>query len=148
MGFRSINRKHADAKTEYDRQSILMRGDNQSAIHWIDQCRGGREPRSEALMRMLRCLEVRSGWCLLAGHVKGVKNALAEGISRWDRASIPSALRNCRLDIAWQEQDLGPAGASLCAGILASSTSGKSVAGSSERTYGSGFFLPVLVKIS
>ena len=115
---------HAGAKPEYDRQSILMRGDNQSAIHWINQCRAGREPRSGALMRMLGWLEVRSGWCFRARHVKGVKNTLADGISRWDRASIPSALRNCRPDIAWQEQDLGQAGAGLCTGILASSTSG------------------------
>ena len=49
---------------------------------------------------------------------------IADGISRWDRASIPSALRNCRPDIAWQEQDLGQAGAGLCTGISASSTSG------------------------
>ena len=112
------------AEPMYQRESILMRGDNQSAIHWINQCRGGREPRSGALMRILGCLEVRSGWCFRARHVKGVNNVLADGISRWDRASIPSALRSCRPDIAWQEQDLGQAGTSLCSGILASSSSG------------------------
>ena len=108
---------HAGAKPEYDCQSILLRGDNQSAIHWINQCRAGREPRSAALMRMLGWLEVRSAWCFCARHVKGVKNTLADGISGWDRATIPSALRNCRPDIAWQEQGLGQSGASLCAGI-------------------------------
>ena len=95
-----------------------------SAIHWINQCGADREPRSGALMRMPGWLEVRSGWCFRAQHVKGVKNTLVDEISRWDRASIHSALRNCRPDIGWQEQDLGQAGASLCTRISASSTSG------------------------
>ena len=55
--------------------------------------------------------------------MKEVKNALADGILG-GIASIPSALRNRRPDIAWQEQDLGQAGASRCTGSLASSTSG------------------------
>ena len=76
----------------YPGASILMRGDNSSGVHWVNRCRGGREPRSGAVMRMMGCLEMRSGWCFRAKHVKGVANTLADGISRWDRDSISAKL--------------------------------------------------------
>ena len=53
---------HVGAWPEYPGQSILMRGDNMSAVHWVNKCRGVREPRSGALMRMLGCLEMRNEW--------------------------------------------------------------------------------------
>ena len=77
---------------QHARQTILMRGDNIPAVHWVNHCRGGVEPRSGTLMRILGCLEIGSGWCFQAKHVKGAANTLADGISRWDRSSIPSAL--------------------------------------------------------
>ena len=46
---------------DYSRASILMREDNSSGIHWVNRYRGGREPRSGAVMRMMGCLEMRSG---------------------------------------------------------------------------------------
>lgn len=58
---------------EYARDSLLMRGDNSSSVTWVNTCRGGKEPRAEALMRILRCLEMGSGWCFDALHVKGVR---------------------------------------------------------------------------
>ena len=54
----------SDARPSYARHTVLMRGDNMSAIQWVSKCRGGKEPRSGALMRLLGCLEVGSG-CLL-----------------------------------------------------------------------------------
>ena len=68
-------------------------------------------------------LETRSGWCFAAAHVAAVANTLADGISRWDSPSIRANLRRFRLDVCWREQVLGQAGADLCSGILAASTS-------------------------
>ena len=79
---------HAGACPEFPGQSILMRGDNMSAVHWVNKCRGAKEPRSGALMRMMGALEMRNGWQFRAKHIKGVTNTLADGISRWDRADI------------------------------------------------------------
>ena len=70
----------------YARENILMQmqGDNMTAVHWVSKCRGGKEPRSGAPMRLLVCLEVGSGWCFDAVHVAGVDNSIADGISRWE----------------------------------------------------------------
>lgn len=113
----------ADSKPEYPGQSVLLRGDNMSSIHWCNRCRGPREPRSGALMRILGCLEMRSGWCFRARHVKGIANTLADGISRWNHDSIASNLRAFRPDIDWQVQDLGQAGRDFVTDVLASSSS-------------------------
>ena len=94
-----------------------MRGDNQT------KCKGGKEPRSGALMRILGGLETRSGWCFTAARVAGVANTLADGISRWDSPPISAKLRRFRPDVCWREQVLGQVGADLCSGILAASTS-------------------------
>lgn len=44
---------HAGAPPECPGQSVLMRGDNMSAVHWMNNCGGAEGPRSGALMRML-----------------------------------------------------------------------------------------------
>lgn len=113
----------AASAPEYPGQSILMRGDNMSAVHWCNKCRGPREPRSGSLMRILGCLEIRSQWCFRARHVRGVANSLADGISRWDRSCVASNLRAFRPDVDWQEQDLGHEGSELVADVLDSASS-------------------------
>ena len=55
---------------------VLLRGDNEASVAWIQRCRGGKEPRSGALMRMLGAVEVSSGWCFQASHVPGVVNSM------------------------------------------------------------------------
>ena len=40
---------------------VLLRGDNEAAVHWVRRCRGGLETRSGALMGLLGVLEVSSG---------------------------------------------------------------------------------------
>ena len=100
----------------YARESILMRGDNQTAVHWLTKCKGGKEPRSGALMRILGGLETRSCWCFTVARIAGVDNTLA---SRRDSPSISANLRRFRPDVCWREQVLGQAGAYLCSGILA-----------------------------
>ena len=96
-----------------------MRGDNQTAT----KCKRDNEPRSGALTRILGGLETHSGWCITTAHVTGVANMLADGISRWDSPSIRASLRRFWPDFCWREQVLGKAGADLCSGILAASTS-------------------------
>ena len=62
----------------------LLRGDNKAAVHWVRRCRGGLEPRSGALMRLLGVLEVLSGRHFEEAHARGIhNNAAADGISRW-----------------------------------------------------------------
>lgn len=94
-----------------------------SVIHWVVRCKGGKESRSGALMRFLGCLEMDPGWCFRAKHIAGMNNTLADGISRWQRASINASLREFGPDIDWQERKLGFAGDAICSGVLASSTS-------------------------
>ena len=107
----------------YARNSIRMMGDNSSSVAWVNKGRGGREPRSGALMRMLGCLEMGSGWCFEAAHVKGVDNTIADGISRWEPETIDAHLRLSRPNVAWRQQVLDPEVADLCTGVLAASTS-------------------------
>ena len=74
-------------------------------------------------MRMMGCLDMRSGWCFRANHVTGVVNTLAGGISRGDRDSISAKLTAFRPDVNWQEEILGEAGIGLITDVVASSTS-------------------------
>ena len=61
---------------------ILMRGDNTAAVSWISRCGGARDKRACLLMRMLGRLEIKGGWNHTAKHFPGVRDALANGISR------------------------------------------------------------------
>lgn len=45
----------SDMRPEYARNSIRLMGDNSSIVAWGNTCRGGTEPRSGALLRMLGC---------------------------------------------------------------------------------------------
>lgn len=67
---------------------VLLMGDNQSAVHWINRCRGGKEPRSGALTQILGLVEIRGGWALVAIHVPGAVNREVDRISRWNRHII------------------------------------------------------------
>ena len=74
-------------------------------------------------MQIMGCLEMRSGWCFRAKHVKAMANTLADGISRWDRDSISTKLTTFRPDVHWQEEILGEAGIGFITDVVASSTS-------------------------
>ena len=107
---------------DYPGASILMRGDKSSDVHWVNRCRGSREPWSGAVMRMVGCLDMRSGWYFRAKHVKGMANTLADGLSRYDVIPFPPNSPHSA-DVNWQEQILGKAGIGLITDIVASSTS-------------------------
>lgn len=102
---------------------VLLRGDNEASVAWIQRCRGGKEPRSGALMRMLGALEVSSGWCFQALHVPGVLNSTADGISRWEPGEVLTNLRATAPHVPWQVVSLGAAGRALCSSVLATSSS-------------------------
>lgn len=101
---------------------VLLRGDNEASVAWIQRCRGGNEPRSGALMRMLGALEVSSGWFFRASHVSGVLNSLADGISRWNPADVHANLCAASPHIPWQAVDLGRKGRELCSSVLGSNS--------------------------
>ena len=67
---------------------VLWRGDKEADVEWVRRCRGGKEPRSGALMRLLGVLKLSAGWHFDAKHVGRISNVAADGISRWDRASV------------------------------------------------------------
>ena len=64
------------------RHCVLLRVDNEAAVEWVRRCRGVKEPRSGALMRLHGLLELRSGWHFDADHVRGISKVAADGISR------------------------------------------------------------------
>lgn len=56
-------------------------------------------------------------------HIAGVKNTIADGISRWeDRSTITADWLRMLPDVAWHEQVMNPEGLKLCTSILASSS--------------------------
>ena len=89
---------HAGERPACPGQSKLIRGDNMSAVNWVNKCRGAKDPGSGALMRMLGVLETLNGWRFRAKHIKGLANTLADGISRWKHDEIAN-LRSYRPDI-------------------------------------------------
>ena len=101
---------------------VLLRGDNEAAVHWVWRCHGGREPRYGALMRLLGVNEMSSGWHFDATHVRGVDNVVDDDISRWDRDPTLANLRSVRPVFPWQMRDLGTVGESLRTSALASSS--------------------------
>ena len=63
-------------------ESVMMRGDNVSAVSWVNRCGGSRDRRAGILMRMLGRMEIERGQRQVAKHIPGVENRLADGISR------------------------------------------------------------------
>lgn len=113
----------SDMQPAYALDSIRMRGDNSSAVSWVNKCRGGKEPRSGALMRILGCLEMGSKWRFDSLHVKGSDNTIADGISRWEYDSINHRLCSSWPGVVWREQVLEPEAVELCSEILDASSS-------------------------
>lgn len=72
-------RRHVPAEP---RGCVSLRLDNAARVTWIQRCRGGQEPRLDALMRLLGVIEGSSGWYFHTSHVSGVLNSTADGIYR------------------------------------------------------------------
>lgn len=99
-------------------QSVLMRGDNVSAVSWVNRCGGSRDRRACLLMRLLGRMEMHNGWCHVAKHIPGRNNVLAEGISRWDTNKVEDNVKRLSRDQNWIHQDIGTHGRELIGMIL------------------------------
>ena len=70
-------------RPEYAGDTVLLRGDNVSAMSWLNRCGGARDKRAALVLRIMGRLEITSGWSHKAKHIPGVLNVLADVISRW-----------------------------------------------------------------
>ena len=77
-----------------DRDCVLLRGDNEAAVHWVRRCRGGKEPRSRAFMRLIGAIELAGGWHFDSIHV-------FDGISRWNPGDISQHIATLRPSVDW-----------------------------------------------
>ena len=75
-------------RPESVRDPIALRGENVSAVMWVNKCGGAKDKRACLRMKMLRSLEMKGGWSRVPKHTPGVENNLADGISRWPRAKL------------------------------------------------------------
>ena len=101
-----------------DGQSVLMRGDNVSAVSWTNRWGGSRDRRASLIMRLMGRMEISCGWCHVAKHIPGRKNTLADGISRWEENEIAANVRMLTKDSGWTQQDIGEGGRALLSIIL------------------------------
>lgn len=92
------------------RDRVLLRGENEASVAWIQRCRGRKESQSGASVRLLGVLEVTSGWHSEAKHAPGVIDAVADGISRWEPHDVLADLRSATPGVSWQVFDLGAEG--------------------------------------
>lgn len=91
-------------------ETALLRGDNTSAVHWVNSGGVGmrRDPRAGGLLRLLGSIELSGGWGFDAMHVKGTNNYLADGISRWPYAMVQRRLEQAAPQITWRQSLLRP----------------------------------------
>ena len=68
--------------------AVLLRGDNVSAVSWVNKCGGAKDRRAGLLVRLLGRMEITSGWCHIAKHIPGLDDTLADGISRWPEDKV------------------------------------------------------------
>jgi hypothetical protein len=88
---------------KYKADTVLIRGDNRSAVYWVNKAGGARDPRGGALMRLLGALEWHSDWSFNAVHISGVKNILADTVSRGSYYDVASRLTMRKPGVNWQE---------------------------------------------
>ncbi|CAB1116852.1 unnamed protein product [Ectocarpus sp. CCAP 1310/34] len=85
----------------------MMRGDNVSAVSWVNRCGGSRDRRAGLLMRLLGRMEIENGWCHVAKHIPGRENTLADGISRWKSEDVEVNVERLTHSNNWRMQDIG-----------------------------------------
>ena len=77
-------------RPETEGDPVLLRGDNVTAVSWVNRCGGSRDKRASLAMRRLGRVEITSAWSHVAKHTPGVQNVIADGISRWSKDKIAS----------------------------------------------------------
>ena len=68
--------------------AVLLRGNNVSAVSWVNKYGGAKDRRAELLMRLLGRMEITIGWCSIATHIPRVDNTLADGVLRWPEDKV------------------------------------------------------------
>ena len=68
-------------------EAVSVRGDNSSAVHWMQAAGTSRASPAAEIMRVLGALEILSGMSFRAKHIAGIKNELADALSRADKRS-------------------------------------------------------------
>jgi hypothetical protein len=91
---------------DYDGDLVLLRGDNKSAVHWINKAGGTKDPRAGALMRLFGVVEMSTKWCFKANYIKGFENTLADTISRGSTNDVLQRLTLLQPNIHWQQVTL------------------------------------------
>ena len=61
-------------RPEYAGDTILLHGDNVSAVSWLNRCGGSPDKRAALVMKIMGRLEITSGWSHKAKHIIGVLN--------------------------------------------------------------------------
>jgi hypothetical protein len=97
---------------------VLMRGDNMTAVHWVNEAHSDCEERASAMMRWLGVIEVLSGWCFSALHIPGKDNKMADGITRVEWCEIPNLLATLSPSTCWRQVELDPFALSLITSAL------------------------------
>ena len=77
-----------------------------SAVSWVNRCGGSRNRRAGIIMRMLGRMEIESGWCQVTKHIPGVKNRLADGISRWPEEEMKNNVNPLTQEQGWKREEL------------------------------------------
>ena len=94
-------------RPEYAGDTVLLRGDNVSAVSWLNRCGDARDKRAALVMRIMRKLEVTSGWSHKAKHIPGILNVIADGIPRRQPDQIAEKLRSHVNEGDWRQVPLG-----------------------------------------
>jgi len=87
-------------------ESVMMRGDNVSAVSWVNRYGGSRDRRAGITMIMLGRMEIESGWCQVAKHIPGVENRLSDGVSRWPEDNIQNNINRLIQEHGRKRQEL------------------------------------------
>jgi hypothetical protein len=63
-------------------ETVLLRGDNTSAVQWVRKRGGAADKRAQVALRLLAAVETGGGWSFDANHIAGKLNVCSDGITR------------------------------------------------------------------
>ena len=84
----------------------MLRGDNMSAVHWVKKGGGKNGPRVGVLCRLVGVLESDSIWGMVAAHVQGKLNTVADSISRVAEHEVTPQLQQLDPGTQWRRSQL------------------------------------------
>ena len=101
--------------------TVLIQGDNSSAVQWVITCKGGGKEEVRAGGTDEDIGSIRNERrMVLSGKKNGrrVDNRLAEGITRWKGKEIQKNVTKESPETVWQVQELGKEEQRMCSEIL------------------------------